>query len=439
MRKVFIRVAALMCAAALVIVPLTVRALDLDTVARAAADYRNPSSPKLEAMFRAALLDTQRQITMAPDGTAYVKTGDIPAEWLRDASAEARPYLYFAKDDPAVRALLKAVVTRMGKYLQVDPYANAFTLDYRVWEQKFELDSLAYPIIFAWTYWKVTGDASIFTDDLSKGFDKALNTMEIEQDHPRNSHYTHRELPADGKGNPVKYTGMIWTGFRPSDDACVYNYLIPSEMMAVVALGDLEEIERVVYRNLIKAQRAKALRTEVNNGIQEYGLVFMPNYGYVYAYEVDGLGHAVLMDDANIPSLLSAPYIGYTKATDTIYQNTRRYLLSKDNPYYYTGTVAHGIGSAHTNDGWVWPLALVMQGLTASTDSEKRDVLNELLASDTGDHVLHESFNPNDPTKFTRADFGWPNALFSEFVMTAYSGYKPLPVAPTSDLEILGE
>jgi uncharacterized protein len=438
MRKGIIRVVALMCVATVLLVPLGGSALEQDTLARAALDYRNPSNPKLEAMFRAALLNTSHQITMAPDGTAYIKTGDIPAEWLRDASAESRPFLFFAKDDPQTQKLLRAVIARMGKYLQVDPYANAFTLDYRVWEEKFELDSLAYPIILAWTYWKVTGDASIFTDDFSKGLDRALDTMEREQDHPRNSHYTHRELK-DGKGNPVKYTGMIWTGFRPSDDACVYNYLIPSEMMAVVALGEIEEIERVVYRNLIKAQRAKSLRTEVNNGIQEYGLVFMPNYGYVYAYEVDGLGHAVLMDDANVPSLLSAPYIGYAKNTSTVYQNTRRYLLSKDNPYYYTGSVAHGIGSAHTSDGWVWPLALVMQGLTATTDAEKKDVLNELLASDTGDHVLHESFNPNDPSKFTRADFGWPNALFSEFVMTSFDGVKPLPTAPTGDLEILGE
>ncbi|MBV8602465.1 MAG: glycoside hydrolase family 125 protein [Candidatus Eremiobacteraeota bacterium] len=439
MRKIVIRVAALLCAAAMAAAPLLVRALELESVARAAADYRNPSSPRLEAMFRAALLNTSRQTTMASDGTAYVKTGDIPAEWLRDASAQVRPYLYFAKDDPETQKLLRAIIARMGKYLQVDPYANAFTLDYRVWEQKFELDSLAYPIVLAWTYWKVTGDASIFTGDLSLGLDKALETMEREQDHPRNSHYTHRELKDGGKGSPVKYTGMIWSGFRPSDDACVYHYLIPSEMMAVVALGELEEIERAVYRNLIKAQRAKALRTEVNNGIQEYGLVFMPNYGYVYAYEVDGLGHAVLMDDANIPSLLSAPYIGYTKTTGTVYLNTRRYLLSKDNPYYYTGSVARGIGSAHTNDGWVWPLALVMQGLTAATEGEKRDVLGELLASDTGDHVLHEAFNPNDPSKFTRADFGWPNALFSEFVMTAFNGVPALPTAPTSDLEILGE
>ena len=161
--------------------------------------------------------------------------------------------------------------------------------------------------MLAWTYWKQTGDASIFTGDLSRGFDSALETMEREQDHPHNSKYAHKEL-RDNRGNagpnPVGYTGMIWTGFRPSDDACKYNFLIPSEMMAVVALGELEEIERDVYRNLIKANRAHTLREEVQAGIQTYGEIFTPNYGYVYAYEVDGLGNSVLMDDANIPSLL---------------------------------------------------------------------------------------------------------------------------------------
>ena len=147
------------------------------------------------------------QATIASDGTAYVKTGDIPAEWLRDASAQVRPYLFFAKSDPQVAQLLRGMIARMGKYLQIDPYANAFTLDYRVWEQKFELDSLAYPITLAWTYWKQTGDASIFTGDLSLGFDKALDTMEREQDHPRNSKYTHREMPQGGKGNPVATPG----------------------------------------------------------------------------------------------------------------------------------------------------------------------------------------------------------------------------------------
>ena len=416
-------------------------AVELSSIARAASDYHNPNA-RLETMYRAALLNTSQQATIASDGTAYVKTGDIPAEWLRDASAQVRPYLFFAKTDVQVATLLRGIIAREGKYLQVDPYANAFTIDYRVWEEKFELDSLAYPIILSWSYWKATGDSSIFTGDESLGFDKALETMEREQDHAKNSKYTHKELRDDAgaqQPNPVAYTGMIWTGFRPSDDACKYNYLIPAEMMAVVALGDLEEIERVVYRNLIKSNRAKMLRSEVQDGIQEYGEVFTPNYGYIYAYEVDGLGHQTYMDDANIPSLLSAPYLGYTKADNFVYKNTRRFLLSKDDPYYYVGSLARGIGSAHTSDGYVWPLSLIVQGLTASGDAERHEVLTELLASDPGDHLLHESFDPNDPARFSRKDFGWPNALFSEFVLTTLNGSPPLPMGDTSDLEFRGE
>ena len=232
---------------------------------------------------------------------------------------------------------------------------------------------------------------------------------------------------------------MIWTGFRPSDDACYYNYLIPSEMFAVVALGDIDEIERKIYHNLIKAHEARSLRDEVQRGIQRYGLVPVSKYGYIYAYEVDGLGHAILTDDANVPSLLAAPYIGYTTTSDRYYLNTRSFLLSQDNPSYYTGDVARGIGSYHTPDHWVWPLALVMEGLTASSQSEKQDVLNELLASDPGDHLLHESFDPNDPKRYTRPDFGWPNALFSEFVMTSFEGVAQIPMGDTSDLEFMNE
>ena len=434
-------VAAILVAACFFSSARPARSIELESIATAAATYRN-SNPKLEAMFRAALLNTSQQAQFAADGTAYVKTGDIPAEWLRDASAQVRPYLFFAKKDMQVSKLLRGIIAREGKYLQVDPYANAFTIDYRVWEEKFELDSLAYPIILSWTYWKQTGDDSIFTSDLGAGFDKALETMEREQDHPRNSKYTHRELrQTNGQPgpNPVDYTGMIWTGFRPSDDACIYNYLIPSEMMAVVALGDLTEIDRDIYRNLLKSNRAATLRAEVQDGIQNYGEVFTEQYGYVYAYEVDGRGNKELMDDANIPSLLAAPYLGYTKADSTVYKNTRRFLLSKDNPYYYVGTVARGIGSAHTNDGYVWPLALLMQGFTSTSDGERRDVLDQLLASDPGDHLLHESFDPSDPGRFSRKDFGWPNALFSEFVMTKMGDVPPLPVADTSDLEFRGE
>jgi hypothetical protein len=438
MRNPIVRGVLFTLATLALLAPRPVSAIELDAVSKAAAGY-TVNDPKLESLYRNALLDTNKQVTIASDGTTYIKTGDIPAEWLRDASVQVRPYLFFAKGDPQVDALLRGTIARMGKYLQADPYANAFTLDYRVWERKFELDSLAYPITLAWTYWKQTGDSSIFTGDLSLGFDSALGTMEREQDHPRNSTYTEKELTNGGKGNPVAYTGMIWTGFRPSDDACTYNYLIPSEMMAVVALGDLEEIERDVYHNVIKAQRAKALREEVQTGIQTYGVQFTPNYGYIYAYEVDGLGNKLFMDDANVPSLLSAPYLGYTKPTAFVYRNTRRFLLSKDNPTYYVGKLARGIGSPHTSDNYVWPIALLMQGFTAQSDGERKDVLNQLLASDPGDHLLHESFNPDDPTKFTRADFGWPNALFSEYVMTQFEGIPALPVGSTADLDFRGD
>ncbi|MBV8637087.1 MAG: glycoside hydrolase family 125 protein [Candidatus Eremiobacteraeota bacterium] len=434
----WMRVAAALASLILVLLPLRAPSLELQSIARAAADYKN-SNPRLEQMFRSALLDTGKLAEYAPDGTAYIKTGDIPAEWLRDASAQARPYLFFAKDDPDTRSLLRAIIARMSKYLQVDPYANAFTIDYRVWEQKFELDSLAYPVTLAWSYWKTTGDASVFTPDYQKALDAILATMQREQDHPRNSRYAHKELSNDGKGRPTGYTGMIWTGFRPSDDACYYNFLIPSEMFAVVALGDMAEIERDVYHNVIKANEAKSLRDEVQRGIQTYGLVLVPKYGYIYAYEVDGLGHAILTDDANIPSLLSAPYIGYTVSNDRYYDNTRKFLLSQDNPSFYQGSVARGIGSWHTPDHWIWPLALIMQGLTATTDTEKQDVLGQLLASDPGDHLLHESFDPNDPKRFTRPDFGWPNALFSEFVMTQFQGVNEIPMGDTSDLEFRSE
>jgi uncharacterized protein len=424
----------LLCLGAAVIGTAPASALELRSIEQAAADYRNPNE-HLEEMFRAALLDTSRLAQYAPDGTAYIMTGDIPAEWLRDASAQARPYLFFAKDDPDVRALLRAIIARMVKYVQIDPYANAYTLDYRVWEQKFELDSLAYPTTLAWSYWKTTGDTSIFTPDFSKMLDAVLATMEREQNHPRDSRYTEKELPDNGQGNPVGYTGMIWTGFRPSDDACEYNFLIPSEMFAVVALGDMAQIELNVYHNVMKAREAKALRDEVQLGIQTYGLVLVPKYGYIYAYEVDGLGHAILTDDANIPSLLAAPYFGYTTANDRYYQNTRRFLLSQDNPSFYQGHLARGIGSYHTPDHWVWPLALIVEGMTATTGAEKQDVLAQLLASDPGDHLLHESFNPDNPQQYTRRSFGWPNALFSEFVMTQFEGVAEIPMGDTSDLE----
>lgn len=383
-------------------------------IVAAAAAYRNPN-PALQAMVRSALLNTGTQIVAADDGTAYVKTGDIPAEWLRDSSVQVEAtYLDYAHD-PQVRALFKAVIQRQAKYLIVDPYANAFKQDYTVWERKFELDSLCYPILLAWKYYRVTGDTSMFTPELRQAFLRVLDVMKIEQHHRRSSSYRFKSDTQEAGVNPVAHTGMIWSGFRPSDDPCLYNYMIPDEMMAVQALSALRDIA-AVYHDPAMARRAETLRRQVHAGIQKYGIVKGPEGKPIYAYEVDGLGHANLMDDANLPNLLGAPYFGYVGIDDPTYQNTRHFVLSRANPFYYSGPLAAGLGSPHTPAGMIWPLGLLAEGFTTNDPAEQQRVLAMLLASDPGDHRLHESFDPRDPTKFTREDFGWPNAFFTEYI-----------------------
>jgi uncharacterized protein len=401
------------------------------------ADNLHSGDKHLDAMFRSGLLNTEKQASREKDGTIYLQTGDIPAEWLRDSSAQTRPYLYFA-DKPDVAQFIRQVIARQGKYIQVDPYANAFRPDFSLHERKYELDSLCYPVDLAWQYWKKTGDPSAFTADYKKSLDTILDTMKKEQDHPNNADYTFRGMPNGGKGNPVGKTGMIWTAFRPSDDDVKYNFLIPSEMMAVVALGQLSEIERTVYHDDVRADQAQTMRHEVHAGIQKYGIVSDKKHGKIYAFEVDGLGHANLRDDANVPSLLSAPYLGYLLKSDPIYQNTRKLLLSRDNPDYAIGKFARGIGSVHTPKGYIWPLSLLMQGFTASAEEERKTVIKELLASDPGDGLLHESFDPNNPQKLTREDFGWPNALFPELLMIDSGKQTLLPVPDQNDLQFQG-
>ena len=405
----------------------------------AAANAYKDADPNVQAMMRAALLNTGTQIVAADDGTAYVKTGDIPAEWLRDSTVQVEAnYLAFARD-PQIRRLFKAVIQRQAKMLIADPYANAFRQDYSVWERKFELDSLCYPVLLAWKYYKVTGDASVFTPEVRLAFLRVLDTMETEQAHATRSTYTFHSDSEDPSLHPVAAnTGMIWTGFRPSDDVCVYNFLIPAEMMAVQALGAIGEIA-AMYRDDAMASRAHVLRVAVHAGIQQYGIVPGPDGAPIYAYEVDGLGNVKRMDDANIPNLLAAPYFGYVGIDDPVYRNTRRFVLSRANPYFYSGPLASGLGSPHTPSalappaGMVWPLGILAQGFTTNDNAERRRVLAMLLASDPGDHRLHESFDPANPKNLTREDFGWPNAFFVEY-MGLMSGKAPHPKPGTRDL-----
>jgi meiotically up-regulated gene 157 (Mug157) protein len=357
-----------------------------------------------------------RHASTQSDGTTYISTGDINADWLRDSSAIVRPYIRLSTHDAQVASKLRGVVARQAKYILIDPYANAFTAQYTVAERKFEIDSLLYPIWFAAAYYRETHDRSIFTPEVRRAFERVLAVLHDEQHHDARSKYRHPQLANDGRGSPVKYTGMVWTGFRPSDDPARYQYNIPENMFAVVVMRDLSNVARDAWNDGTMAQNAWGLSVEIQRGIEQNGTLELKGVGRIYAYEVDGLGHANVMDDANIPSLLSIPYYGYLPAANSIYKTTRAFVLSDRNPYYFAGRYASGVGSPHTPHGYVWPLALVVQALTATDDDEVRRVMGYIAASDIGDHRLHESFDANWPEQYTRADFAWPNALYAELV-----------------------
>ena len=365
-----------------------------------------------------------RHVIMERDGTTFVSTGDINNEWLRDSSAVMKPYIGLSLTDPDVAKTMRGVIVRQARYIEIDPYANAFTLDYHVAERKFEMDSLLYPVWFSYLYWKASGDRSIFTPEVERAFLRVMSTLRTEQHHDSRSHYRHPQLANNGNGSPVGYTGLVWTGFRPSDDPARYQYNIPDNMFAVVVLRDLSEIARSVYHDNRMAMNAWGLGSQIQTAIEQHGQVNLPPFGRIYAYEIDGLGHANLMDDANIPSLLSMPYYGYVGNRDPVYKATRAFALSERNPFFYRGKVASGIGSPHTPRGYIWPLALVMQVLTSSDQAEIDRTLNYIALSDVGDHRLHESFNADWPEAYTRDDFAWPNALFAE-LMISHQGLIP--------------
>ncbi len=377
------------------------------------------------------------------DGEVFVFTGDIEAMWLRDSSAQVVHYLPFAKKYPIIGEFIKGLIKRQMRYIAIDSYANAFNeeangrcweVDLTAsnpwdWERKYEVDSLCYPIWLLHEYWEVTGDTSVFTEAVKEVFIKIIDQWKKEQNHGSESDYSFVRLNCppsdtltrDGQGEPCGYTGMTWSGFRPSDDACQYGYLVPSNMFAVTILGFMKEITETFYKDSTLLERIDNLRGEIEDGIKKFGIVSQEGFGEIYAYETDGLGNYNLMDDANVPSLMSIPWLGYSEKSDRIYQNTRRFILSKKNPYYYEGSCGKGIGSPHTPQQYIWHIALTMQGLTAETRKEQEELLQVILRSDAGCQLMHEGFHCDDPSKFTREWFAWANSLFALFVMQLYN------------------
>lgn len=395
-----------------------------------------PQFSRLPKIFADTFSNTySTTLQQQPDGSVFVITGDIPAMWLRDSAAQVRVYLPLAKTDPHFAKLIAGVVKRQMHCVLQDPYANAFNIVanghcYRhdktemsawIWERKYELDSLCGPLKLAHDLWVATGQV----DHLDAAFVKAawliVRTISLEQRH-ENSLYSFERfdvppldtLANNGRGNPVGYTGMSWSGFRPSDDSCTYNYLVPSNMFAVVAL---ECLAKMPLDDLHLKAAAQNLAIEIRNGIETHCKIYHPQFGEIYAYEVDGLGNHNLMDDANVPSLLAMPYMGYCAADNATYKATRAFVLSQANPYFYHGKAANGIGSPHTPKDFIWPISLCMQGLTTTSRDEQLALLKVLLKTDAGTGLMHEGFHKDDATQFTRPWFAWANSLFAEFVM----------------------
>ena len=379
-----------------------------------------------------------------PD-TAVI-TGDIPAMWLRDSSAQVWPYLPFAASDEQLRRLLEGVIRRQARCLLIDPYANSFMADLSapplewgrkdrtemkqgVGERKYELDSLCYPIRLAHGYWKATGDVSPFDGRWKEAMALVVDTMRVQQRKDGDGPYRFKraaENPTDslvnGIGNPCKPVGLVASCFRPSDDACLFPFLIPSNLFAVTSLRQLAEMSSTILRDSKLALAANNLADEVAAALMHYG-VASTGTGNIWAYEVDGFGGQVLMDDANVPSLLSLPYLD-SSPDPALYANTRRFLWSSRNPWFFRGIAAEGIGGPHIGRDSIWPMSQIVYALTSTSNAEILHSIQQLKLGAAGTGFIHESYRSSDAHVFTRSWFAWANTLFGELIAKTLSN-KP--------------
>ncbi|MCM1501914.1 MAG: glycoside hydrolase family 125 protein [Bacteroidales bacterium] len=405
------------------------------------------SNPRLAWMFANCFpntLDTTVHFKdEGEDGLfdTFVYTGDIHAMWLRDSGAQVWPYVQLATQDEHLRNMLAGVITRQFKLINIDPYANAYNdgpvgshwesddtgtpQDKNVHERKWEIDSQCYPIRLAYHYWKTTGDTSVFGDVWMEAIRNILTTLKTQQRKENLGPYyflrvTDRQLDTKcckGWGNPVNPCGLIVSSFRPSDDATTFDFLVPSNFFAVTSLRKAAEILTEVNGQKKLAKECRALADEVEAALKKYAVVEHPEFGQIYAFEVDGFGNCFLMDDANVPSLLAMAYLGDVDVNDPIYQNTRRFVWSKSNPYFFKGKAGEGIGGPHVGYGMIWPMSIMMRAFTSQSDKEIKECIEMLMTTDAGTGFMHESFNKDNPEDFTREWFAWQNTLFGELIL----------------------
>ncbi|GAA5422298.1 glycoside hydrolase family 125 protein [Tetragenococcus halophilus] len=401
------------------------------------ADTVNLYSEKATKLFRHALIDTiSNTVSVQDDGNIFVATGDIPAMWLRDSTFQVLPYLQLTNKIPEIKALLHGVIKQQLSFIQHDPYANAFNKSANgahysqdqsnipisdwVWERKFEIDSLCAPLYLSFLLYEKTGYKEHLTEEFWKTVDQILDVFITEQHHEESDYYFKRTdcppsdtLKNDGRASPVQYTGMVWSGFRPSDDACVYGYFIPGNLFIVSVL---QKLLTIIPESFTAVQeKMTTLLTEIKKGIQEFGQMTVAGET-VYAYEVDGFGNQLFMDDANVPSLLSLPFLRFCAVDDPLYLSTRHQVLSRNNPFYYAGKYLAGVGSPHTPEDHVWPIALAMEGLTTQNIEKIKAKIDLICATDANTNQCHEGVFVGDPNQYTREWFSWSNMTFCQLV-----------------------
>jgi uncharacterized protein len=378
-----------------------------------------------------------KKINGVPD--TFVITGDIHAMWLRDSTAQVWPYLPFIKEDHELYQLILGVINRQGKCIVIDPYANAFNKEAtgsewsgdltdmkpELHERKWEIDSLCYPVRLSYNFWKLTCDTSFFTPVYNIAMQSVLTVFKQQQRKTgkgpyhfgRKTEKATDTLSGNGYGNPIKPVGLICSSFRPSDDATIFPFLIPSNYFAVVSLRQMAEMFMKIKQDIGLAGECLSLSGEVEKALNQYASFNHPMYGNIMAFEVDGFGNHLFMDDANVPSLLSLPYLNCIADSDPLYKNTRTFILSSDNPWYFKRRAGAGVGGPHVGDEMIWPLSIIVQALTSKDKNEIRSCLKILKNSHASTGFMHETFNIDNPEKFTREWFAWANTLFGELIL----------------------